>query len=75
MNEFKEFVLNKLEVLYLKLNYKSSYNLSTSKGLSERLEDLSKYEQLKEVVRGNPEWNDEEFSRELSKRIRKKTSI
>ncbi|WP_427137235.1 hypothetical protein [Psychrobacillus psychrodurans] len=75
MGDFKEFVLKKLEVLHLKLNCGNKYDLHTTKGLTERIEDLAKYEQLSEVVRENPDWNSEEFSKELSERIRKKTTL
>ncbi|POD45913.1 hypothetical protein BKM15_26200 [Pseudomonas syringae pv. syringae] len=75
MSDFKEFVLKRLEVLHLKLNCKHPYDINTAKGLTERLEDLTKYEQLKEVVRENTEWDSEEFSKEMSERIRKKTTL
>lgn len=75
MSSFKQFVLEKLEVLHLKLFYHSSYDLNSPMGITERLQDLTCYEQLKEVVRENPDWDDEEMAKELSKRINEKTSL
>ena len=75
MRDFKEFVLEKLEVLHLKLFYRSSYDLNSSMGIAGRLQDLTRYEQLQEVVRENPEWDDGEVAKELSKRINKRTSL
>lgn len=78
MSDFKEFVLKKLEILHLRLNYgrgSHQYDLNTTKGLTERLEDLAKYEQLREVVRENTDWNNEDFSKELSERIKQKTTF
>lgn len=75
MSSFKQFVLEKLEVLHLKLFYHSSYDLNSSMGIVGRLQDLTRYEQLKEVVRENPDWDDEEMAKELSKRINEKTSL
>ena len=75
MNDLKEFILNKLEELHLKLNYKSNYDLNTSNGLTKRIEDLAKYEQLLEVVRNNPEWQNEQLGVELAERIKKKTTL
>lgn len=75
MNDLKEFILDKLENLHMKLNYKNSYDLNTSQGLTERIEDLAKYEQLLEVARNNPEWHSTELGIELSKRIQKKTTL
>jgi len=45
------------------------------KGVFDRLKDTIRYEQLKEVVRMNPEWNNEEMARDLSKRIRNRTEL
>lgn len=75
ISSFKQFVLEKLEVLHLKLFYRSSYDLNSSMGIVGRLQDLTRYEQLKEVVRENPDWDDEEMAKELSKRINEKTSL
>lgn len=75
MSSFKQFVLEKLEVLHLKLFYRSSYDLNSPMGIAGRLQDLTRYEQLKEVVRENPDWDDEEMAKELSKRINEKTSL
>ena len=75
MRDFKEFVLEKLEFLHLKLFYHSPYDLNSPKGITGRLQDLTRYEQLKEVIRENPKWDDEEMAKELSKRINKKTSL
>lgn len=75
MINFKEFVLEKLEILHLKLNYGHSYDLHTTKGLIERIEDLTRYEQLSEVIRENPDWDSKEVNKELSERIRKKTTL
>ena len=74
MGELKEFILNKLEQIHLKLYYGNPYP-NTEEGVFERLKDTIRYEQIKEVVRMNPDWDDEELGRELSDRIRKKTSL
>lgn len=74
MGNFKEYMLQKLEDLHVKLYYKNRYE-NNEQGVTEKLTDMVRYEQLKEVVRANPDWNDEEFSRELSKRINKRTSL
>jgi hypothetical protein len=74
MDELKEFMLTKMEELHIKLYYKNRYG-NTEEGIFEKLKDTVRYEQLKEVVRMNPDWNNEEISRELSKRIQKKTSL
>ncbi|AYJ76355.1 hypothetical protein BSP12_169 [Bacillus phage BSP12] len=39
------------------------------------LEELGRYEQLLEVARENPDWDNKEISKELAERIRKKTSL
>ncbi|WCS69276.1 hypothetical protein Goe20_01590 [Bacillus phage vB_BsuM-Goe20] len=75
MNDFKQFVLGKLETLHLKLHYGQHYDLNSSRELTKRLEDLGRYEQLLEVARENPDWDNEEISKELAERIRKKTSL
>ncbi|QZA69047.1 hypothetical protein 278BB001_102 [Bacillus phage 278BB001] len=75
MSDFKQFVLCKLEVLHLNLFYNNPYDLNSTKGITDRLEDLVRYEQLKEVVRENPEWDDTEMAKELSARINKRTSL
>lgn len=75
MNDLKQFVLDKLETLPLKLHYGHHYDLNSSRGLTKRLEDLGRYEQLLEVARENPDWDNEEISKELAERIRKKTSL
>ena len=74
MEELKEFILSRMESLHTKLYYKNSYG-NTEGGVFERLKDTIRYEQLKEVVRMNPDWNNEEMSRELSSRITKKRSL
>ena len=74
MGELKEFILNKLEQIHLKLYYDNPYP-NTEEGVFERLKDTIRYEQIKEVVRMNPDWDNEELGRELSDRIRKKTSL
>ncbi|UPI12172.1 hypothetical protein [Bacillus phage SBSphiJ6] len=75
MRDLKQFVLDRLEVLHLRLFYRNTYNLNRTEGISNRLEDLVRYEQLKEVVRENPDWDDEEVAKELSARINEKTSL
>ena len=71
MDEFKDFMLSRLEMLHLKLYYGNPYP-NTEEGVFERLKDTVSYEQLKEVVRMNPSWNERDMARELSKRIREK---
>lgn len=72
--EFKEYILERLEQLHIELNYKSNYE-NTEDGIVRRLKDTVRYEQLREVVIANPDWNDEEMSLELSERIRMKISL
>jgi hypothetical protein len=74
MEELKEFMLSKMEHLHIKLYYKNRYS-NSEEGIFEKLKDTIRYEQLKEVTRANPDWNNEEISRELSERIRRKTSL
>ncbi|WP_346208380.1 hypothetical protein NSS91_07490 [Caldifermentibacillus hisashii] len=74
MDELKEFILNRMETLHLKLYFGRPYP-NTEEGVFDRLKDTIRYEQLKEVVRINPDWNNEEMGRELSKRLQKKTTL
>ena len=39
------------------------------------LAELGRYEQLLEVARENPDWDNKEISKELAERMRKKTSL
>mgnify|MGYP001374531999 CR=1 FL=1 len=71
MDEFKDFMLSRLEMLHLKLYYGNPYS-NTEEDAFERLKDTVRYEQLKEVVRMNPSWNERDMTRELSKRIQKR---
>lgn len=75
MSEFKEYILESLKDLHIKLHYGNNYDLNTYEGLMDRVKDLSKEEQLKEVVRNNPEWDIEEISKELSQRIKRKMTM
>lgn len=74
MDELKEFILSRMEALHLKLYYGRPY-ANNEDGVFERLKDTIKYEQLKEVVRMNSDWNNEDMARDLSKRIQKKTTL
>ena len=72
MTDFKELILTKMAALFLKLQNERSYNYDSSNGLKERIEDFAKYDQLKELVRSVPEWDEIELAQELSERIREK---
>ena len=74
MDELKKNMLDKMEYLHVKLYYKNRYE-NTEEGIFERLKDKIRYEQLKEVVRMNPDWIIEKLSLELSEKIKKKTSL
>lgn len=72
--DFKEVMLNKLEELHMKINYHYEYG-NDENGLVERLKHRIRYEQLKEIVRDNPEWDSEEVSDLLSERISERVSV
>lgn len=70
----KEWILSRLTELHINLYYKNKYE-NTEDGNFEKIKDITRYEQLKEVVRNNPSWDVTEMSEELSERIRKRTSL
>lgn len=74
MDEFKNYLINECVNLYIRLNYRYSYE-NNEQGTFERLKDIIKYEQLLEIVRNNPVWDAKEMGREISEIIRERTSL
>jgi ATP sulfurylase len=74
VNDLKNYVINECVDLHVALHHGTSYN-STENGAYSKLKDFIRYEELKAVVRNNPDWDNEEISREISEGVRKRTTI
>lgn len=74
MEEFKDFIINRCTDFHVKIYYGTSYE-NNEQGVYDKLKDIVRYEELKEVVRNHPKFDNEEIGREISARVRKRTSI
>lgn len=74
MESFKEWILQEMTSLHLSINYGTRYK-NNEQGTYDKLKDVIRYEQLKEVVRNNPDLDNTEMGREVSKRVREKTTL
>jgi hypothetical protein len=75
MNNLKEFIIDKAKELHLNIYYNKKDYENTEEYMFEKIKDMVRYEQLKEVVRMNPEWDNEEIGREISRRINQEITL
>jgi hypothetical protein len=75
MNNLKEFIIDKVKELHLNIYYNKKDYENTEEYMFEKIKDMVRYEQLKEVVRMNPEWDNEEIGREISRRINQEITL
>jgi hypothetical protein len=75
MNNLKEFIIDKAKELHLNIYYNKKDYGNTEECMFEKIKDMVRYEQLKEVVRMNPEWDNEEIGREISRRINQEITL
>lgn len=74
MDELKEYMLNKCVDLHVAIHYGTSYG-NSEEGTYNKLQDIIRYEQLKELIRDNPCFDSQEMGAEVSLRVRKRTSL
>lgn len=75
MNDLKEFIIDKVKELHLNIYYNKKDYENTEEYMFEKIKDMVRYEQLKEVVRMNPEWDNEEIGREIARRINQEITL
>lgn len=75
MNNLKEFIIDKVKELHLNIYYNKKDYENTEEYMFEKIKDMVRYEQLKEVVRMNPEWDNEEIGREIARRINQEITL
>jgi hypothetical protein len=75
MNNLKEFIIDKVKELHLNIYYNKKDYENTEEYMFEKIKDMVRYEQLKELVRMNPEWDNEEIGREISRRINQEITL
>jgi hypothetical protein len=75
MNNLKEFIIDKVKELHLNIYYNKKDYENTEEYMFEKIKDMVRYEQLKEVIRMNPEWDNEEIGREISRRINQEITL
>lgn len=75
MDNLKEFIIDKVKELHLNIYYNKKDYENTEECMFEKIKDMVRYEQLKEVVRMNPEWDNEEIGREIARRINQEITL
>jgi hypothetical protein len=75
MNNLKEFIIDKVKELHLNIYYNKKDYENTEECMFKKIKDMVRYEQLKEVIRMNPEWDNEEIGREISRRINQEITL
>jgi len=74
VNSFKEFLIQRCTDFHVKIYYESRY-VNNEQGTYEKLKDMIRYEELKEVIRNHPSLDIEEIGKEVSERVRKRVSL
>lgn len=74
MEELKEYILSELTDLHVAIHYGTGYGNSEN-GVYKKLRDIVEYKQLKRLVGSSPCFDSEEMGRELSNRVKKRTSL
>jgi hypothetical protein len=75
MNNLREFIIDKAKELHLNIYYNKKDYRNTEECMFKKIKDMVRYEQLKEVIRMNPEWDNEEIGREISRRINQEITL
>ncbi|MDZ5711616.1 hypothetical protein [Jeotgalibacillus haloalkalitolerans] len=75
MNEFKEFVLNRIVELHVGLFYKNKYNYNDVADLMLRISHLNEIKTLQKLVHEHPDWDTEVCSTLVALKVREQTSL
>jgi hypothetical protein len=74
METLKDYVIKECVNLHVALYYGTRYE-SNENGAYSKLKDFIRFEELKAVVRNNPDWDDEEIVSKIAEGVRERTTF